>query len=164
VGAAAGRTVVKVIGPELPTEPVRRTLATVEDAPEDSAGYVDGRIVVPTVGGVTLLGAGTLLWAGSHGIVGGYLALFYGGILAILVGLVFAFFVGVFVLGAISLAGVFWIALERTALFLGPGLGWASPFLFVAGLVLLPGPLRRIRAVAADRRRFEGLKGGSVPP
>ena len=139
-------------------------MAAEEGAPDELLNFLDGRIVVPGVGGLGLVGAAGLLWAGTHGSVGGLLTLYYGGILAIAIGVALAFVVGVFVLGTISLVGLLWLVLERLALLLGPGFGWVSPVLLVAGLLLLPGSVRRLRTAAEDHRRFAALKGGSVPP
>jgi hypothetical protein len=137
---------------------------TAEDSPEESAGYLDARILVPGIGGPSMIAAASLVWAGSHGVVGGYLVLFYGGIVAIVVGILVALTLGVIGFGAISLAGLLWFALERAALVVGPTIGWAAPVLVLAGVLVLPGPLRAARATAEERRRFRELKGGSVPP
>ena len=139
-------------------------MAVTDDGAEDPAGYLSGRIVVPGLGAAFVLSAAGLLWAGSHGWVGGYLVLFYGGILGIGIGLALAFVVGAFTLGVVSLGGLFWLVLERVALAVGPAFGWAAPVLVVLGIVVLPAPLRRLRAVVAEQRRWSELKGGSVPP
>lgn len=139
-------------------------MAVKDDEADDLAGYLSGRIVLPGLGGAFLVSAAGLLWAGSHGWVGGYLVLFYGGILGIGIGLALAFVVGAFTLGVVSLGGLFWLVLERVAIAVGPVFGWAAPVLVVLGVVLLPAPLRRFRALAAEQRRWNELKGGSVPP
>ena len=129
-----------------------------------ASGFLDARLVVPAAIGLGLLSAAPLLWVGTHGSTAGLLVLFYGGILGIVIGAVLAFVVGVFVLGTISLAGIAWLALERSALVLGPSFGWGALALVAVGLLLLPAPYRRARDVAAARRAWKQLKGGSVPP
>lgn len=128
------------------------------------SGYVDGGIVIPGVLALSLLLAAPLLWVGTHGIPDGLLVLFWGGILAIVIGAVLAFIVGVFVLGSVAIAGILWLVLERAALAFGPGFGWSAAALALLGVLLLPSPYRRLRAVAAARHAWKGLKGGSVPP
>jgi hypothetical protein len=153
--------VAKAIAEEPPTE---RMSAEAGSLPEESAGYLDARILVPGIGGPGMVAAAGLLWAGAHGAVAGYLVLFYGGILAVAAGVGVALALGVVGLGVISLVGLLWFTLERVALAVGPGFGWAAPVLLVAGLIVLPGPVRAARATAEARRRFRELKGGSVPP
>jgi hypothetical protein len=126
--------------------------------------FLDGPIVVPGLFGVFLLVAAPLLWFGAHGAVGGYLVLYWVGIVAILVGLVCAFLVGLFNLATISLGGIAWVVLERVALAVGPSFGWAAVGLVVLGVVLVVGPARRLRQVAAAREAWSKTKGGSVPP
>ena len=125
---------------------------------------LDGEILVPGLVGVFLLVGAPLLWVGAHGAVGGYLVLYWGGILAIGVGVVLAFIVGLFTLGSFALGGIVWVVIERVALAVGPGVGWGAPVLAVVGLVLLVGPVRRGRTVAAARLEWQRTKGGSVAP
>src|SRR4029077_4679762 len=132
--------------------------------PEESAGYLDARILVPGIGGPGLVAAAGLLWAGTPGGVAGDRVLFFGGILAVAAGVGVALALGVVGLGVISLLGLLWFTLERVALAVGPSFGWAAPVLLLAGLLVLPRPVRAARANAEARGRFRELKGGSVPP
>jgi hypothetical protein len=121
-------------------------VAVPSEAPPDPAGFLDGRILVPGIVAIFLLVAAPLLWAGTHGIVDGYLVLYWVGILAI------------------SMGGIVWLLLERVALAIGSVFGWAAPVLLVIGALLLPDPARRLRAVVEERRAWARMKGGSVPP
>jgi hypothetical protein len=139
-------------------------VAVPSEAPPDPAGFLDGRILVPGIVAIFLLVAAPLLWAGTHGIVDGYLVLYWVGILAIVLGVALAFVVGVVPLAAISMGGIVWLLLERVALAIGSVFGWAAPVLLVIGALLLPDPARRLRAVVEERRAWARMKGGSVPP
>jgi hypothetical protein len=125
---------------------------------------LDTDVVLPGVLGAFFLAAAPLVWAGAHGVVAGYLVLYWGGIAAIAVGAVLAFIVGLFPLGALSLGGIAWVATERTALAVGPSFGWAAVAFAAAAALILPGAIRRARAVMADRLRWRRTKGGSVEP
>jgi hypothetical protein len=146
---------------------VRGDRSAVEDpteAPPEPTGYLDGGILVPLQLGVFLIVGAALLWVGSHGAIGGYLTLYWAGILCIVLGVALLAALAVVPLGALSLGGVLWLVLERVALVVGPPIGWVAPALAVVGALLLPGPVRRVRQVVAERRAWAQLKGGSVPP
>ncbi|MCI4362441.1 MAG: hypothetical protein L3J77_04535, partial [Thermoplasmata archaeon] len=61
-------------------------MAVSPKAPPDAADYLDRQVLLPGLLGVFLIVGAGLLWAGTHGAVGGYLALFWGGILALVLG------------------------------------------------------------------------------
>jgi hypothetical protein len=126
--------------------------------------FFDGVVVVPIVFGAFLVAAAPLVWAGAHGVIAAELVLYWGGIAAIVLGVVAAFLLGFFSFGALSLGGILWVALERLTLATGPSFGWSAVPLAVVGLIVLPGALRRARAIAAARQEWRRTKGGSVPP
>jgi hypothetical protein len=135
-------------------------------APEEAGlpDYLTPQVVVPATFGLALAVSAPLVWAGSLGVGGALLVLFYGGLLLLALGLVLAFLVGLFVLGVLSLAGVGWILLDRLVILAGPPFGVAAVVLAVVGLLLLPRPFARLREIARVRKAWNEQTGGSVPP